>query len=71
MADLESVADRIAYYGEDDRLLRWIVESVARLPQEVSEFACGRCRFLSVGRSALGMVVPASIATHAYDTVSC
>jgi hypothetical protein len=67
VADLEHVAYRIAYYGEDDRLLRWIVETVARLPQEAREFACERCRFLSVGRSAQGMAVPAGIATHAYE----
>ena len=72
MDDLEEeVSYRLAYFGEDTRLHRWIVQTVARLPEEVRDFACERCRFLSVGRSALGMVIPADIATHALEECTC
>lgn len=65
MADRD--AEWIAYYGADWGFRDWILEAVARLPQKVCDFACDRCMFLSVGRSVLGMVVPARIATHAVE----
>jgi hypothetical protein len=64
MYDLQGVEGRLMHYGEDRQIRRWIVETVARLPQEACEFACDRCVFLSIGRTVQGLTLPAHIATH-------
>ena len=57
----EDIVHRLAYYGEDSHLEGLIVEVVARLPEDVADFALERCRYMSVGESVFGMVLPGRI----------
>jgi hypothetical protein len=59
----EDVAYALPYYGDDDALMRVIVDALMMLPCEVRAFALEHCCFLSIGRANLGMVLPGRIAT--------
>jgi len=61
---MEEVARDLAYYGDDESTRRVRVEAIYRLPPDVREFACQRCRFSSVGGANVGMVLPGRIGTH-------
>ena len=60
-ASPEGVANDLAYYGEHDGLWVAIVETVVRLPERVRRFALNRCRFVSIGLSVAGYVLPGRI----------
>lgn len=57
----DEIAYELAYFGDDVGLERAIVQTLARLPDDVREFALESCRFLSVGRADLGMVLPGRV----------
>lgn len=59
MKDLESITEEISslYYGDDAELEQLIIHVLAQLPEEVQEFVCDRCRFLSIGRTANAAMV--------------
>lgn len=58
----EEIAYDLAYYGEDlHGTFRVLVETIARLPDDVATFALGRCCYVSVGEAAYGMVLPGRI----------
>ena len=64
MADLDFLSESIStlYCGTDLDIEQLIIQTLARLPEEVQEFVCERCRFLSIGRSANALVLSGSIA---------
>lgn len=66
MNHLELINDRLAYFGDHAPLQQTIVETIARLPDEVAEFALERCRFISVGESLFGVVLPGRIGVDHY-----
>ena len=59
--DLDAVHYDLAYFGADGQLERVLVDTIARLPEDVRQFALDHCRFLSVGRVSHGMVFRGSI----------
>ena len=61
ISSLESANIAVRYYGECPDTHTQIIETVARLPEEVRDFVSGQCRFISAGRSIYGMVLPGSI----------
>jgi len=65
--DLNAIQQRLAYYGDDAVLERTIVETLARLPDDVRVFALDQCCFLSVGGANHGMVLPGRIGRQEAD----
>jgi hypothetical protein len=57
---LEDVHYRVGYFGESRATEEAVVRAVARLPEDVREFACDQCRFISVGH-ALGYYLPGRV----------
>lgn len=64
LADLDFLSESIStlYCGTDLDIEQLIIQTLARLPEEVQEFVCSGCRFLSIGRSANALVLSGSIA---------
>lgn len=60
----EEAAYDLRYYGENRDMERLIIETIVRLPYEISEFACERCRFISVGKGINGITLPGRIGGH-------
>ncbi len=56
----------LMYYCDDTDTKKLISETISLLPEDVADFATDRCRFLSVGRDAYGMVFPGSIGVDPY-----
>lgn len=59
MKDLDFLSETIStlYCGNDADIEQLIIQTLARLPEEVQEFVCTRCRFLSIGGSANAVVL--------------
>ncbi len=66
----ERVLYDLAYFGEDRETELAIVRALARLPEDVREFALTRCRFSSVGRDASGWTMPGRLGVDAYSRSS-
>jgi len=58
MKEKDLIAYDLNYWGGTDATWRLIVNTIARLPQDVRDFALEECAFLSVGVDILGTVVP-------------
>ena len=58
MKSVAYVYESLAYYGSDQETHTLIARAVARLPQEIIDFAIGNCVFMSVGRSDYGLTMP-------------
>lgn len=67
MRSLEGIHYRIAYLGESEFTRAHIANAVSRLPGDVQDFACERCRFVSVGEGAMGITLPGSIGVNAHE----
>ena len=63
-SSLDEVAYDVEYLGYDNATEVLICETVVRLPSDVAEFVFDRCRFVSVGKAALGTVLPGYVGTH-------
>ena len=59
--DTESVGDQLQYYGDDDKLLARIIQTIARLPEEIAQFAIDQCVFLSIGTLNIAMTFPGTV----------
>lgn len=49
---LVEVHESLQYFGESADMQRLIARTVAKLPDDVMEFACSRCRFITVSFGA-------------------
>jgi hypothetical protein len=56
--DIETVSYQLQYWSDSSEVEGWLVETISRLPEEVAEFAVENCGYMSVGKSALAMVMP-------------
>ena len=61
MEDLDFLYESISslYCGDNPDIEQLILQALARLPKEVREFVCDRCRFLSIGGAANAVVLSA------------
>jgi len=59
--------NRVAYYGDSSELDTAINKTLHNMPREIALFAAERCSFISIGKAAMGMVLPGRIGVHYYN----
>ena len=66
--DIEKLNDRIPDYCDNIEVHTAVLKTVSRLPEDVQEYACGRCVFLAL--ADYGMVLPGLITyPHSSESV--
>jgi hypothetical protein len=57
----DELYEEVAYYGMEEAMHVAIAQTIAHLPREVQDFACGNLRFVSIGPDWRGFTWPAQI----------